>query len=313
MNILLTGTTGFVGANLLIKLLELKIPVAILLRHNSNISRIQSYLNQVTVIKISDNNSNEVIHQLKMFAPDVLIHLAWKGVENYYRNDYAQIHDNLSYITTLFEIIDHLNIKKIIAFGSQAEYGICNECISETQTANPTSLYGAAKLAALAAFNTYCSQKSIAFVWARLFSIYGKMDNSTWLIPMLITKLMRNEAPLLTEGKQHWDFLYIDDAIDAIIHLLKSDKASGVFNIGSGEAVTIRTVCEITRDLINPRMDLKFGAVPYRTDQVTFLQANIDRIKHEIKWSPRIPLIEGITKTIEWHQKNNVIIEHAST
>jgi UDP-glucose 4-epimerase len=299
MRILLTGATGFIGSHLLAELVNNKIPVAIVLRPEANHWRIRDLLPQVTVISGSLDDNASIEKPILDFAPDTLLHLAWYGVENRFRNEYQQLSTNLTHLTNLLAITDKLAIKKIIGFGSQGEYGPRAATINEDLPPNPTTFYGVAKLCAHNILKWYCEQRQIAFAWIRIFSIYGPKDNSSWLIPMVINEILNDTEPKLTEGKQLWDYLYVTDAARAILAVAQN-PCTGIFNLGSGQAVTVKTVVEKIRQYINPAISLGFGQVPYRPDQVMFLQADIGRIKQATGWSPQVNLDEGIQQTIAW-------------
>lgn len=302
MRVLLTGATGFIGSHLLIRLVKMNVPVAIVLREGAKTWRIDEVIDKVFVIRGDLSDPDTIQQPIITFAPDVVIHLAWYGVENRYRNEYQQLSINLLHITNLLQVIERTNVKKLIGFGSQGEYGPQNVPIDERIVPQPTTLYGVAKLCAYNIFELFCRQRSMDFSWVRLFSIYGPKDNDSWLIPSIITQLLAQKSPELTEGRQTWDFLYIDDAVDAIISILQSKKSNGIFNLGSGTSPTIRQTAEKIRDAINPAIQLRFGLIPYRSDQVMFLQANIDRLKNITGWTPQVSLEQGIQRTIAWYK-----------
>jgi nucleoside-diphosphate-sugar epimerase len=303
MRILLTGATGFIGSHLLKKLMMINVPVAILVRKKSDNWRILEMQKEVHVIQGELENIASITGPIINFKPDTLVHLAWYGVENRFRNDYQQVSLNLTHVANLLQLAEEACIKKIIAFGSQGEYGPQNIPIDEKVIPRPTTLYSAAKLSAFHLFNVFCKQQSIDFSWIRLFSIYGPKDNGSWLIPTVIKQLFLKREPALTAGTQKWDFLYIDDAVDAIIKILQTENTNGIFNLGSGRSLAIREIVEKIRDNIDPALELGFGLIPYREDQVMFLEANIEKLKTLANWMPQIGLDEGLQKTIAWYKQ----------
>ena len=132
------------------------------------------------------------------------------------------------------------------------------------------------------------------------------MDNEEWLIPHLILKLQRGERSSLTEGIQHWDYLYVTDVANAIYLAGVTPSVCGVFNLASGETHTVRSIAERIRDLINPSLPLGFGDVPYRPDQIMHLQGDIRQLKRAIAWSPQVSLDEGLRLTIQWFRENDL-------
>jgi nucleoside-diphosphate-sugar epimerase len=139
--------------------------------------------------------------------------------------------------------------------------------------------------------------------WLRLFSSYGPGDNDGWLIPMLITEMLAGRRPKTTLGTQSWDWLHVTDVARGILALATNEMASGVFNLGSGRAVRVRDVIERIRDLAAPGMELVFGEIPFRPDQVMHMQADISRLCAATGWAPSISIEQGLADTVAWYRE----------
>lgn len=301
MRALVTGATGFVGSYLTQLLVERGEPTAILLRPDSDTWRITGVLPPITQIKADLLALHKAEAQIQEFAPDTVFHLAWHGVGNAYRNDPAQIDSNLNGSLALLRLAVKLGCRTWVGLGSQAEYGPQNAMLDETARTEPSTLYGAMKLCIYLLGKQLAAQSGMRFAWLRLFSAYGPRDNEEWMIPYLIRALARGEKPSLTAGEQKWDYLYVADAAAAIYNVAATPNAKGAFNLGSGQAYTLRGIIERIRDMIDPSLPLGFGEVPYRPDQVMYLQADIGRLRQITGWEPRTSLDEGLRQTIEWY------------
>jgi nucleoside-diphosphate-sugar epimerase len=300
---LVTGATGFIGSYLTERLVKAGEEVAILIRPGSDIWRIKDVLPNVTQIEgdlltLSENEST-----IRQFNPDTVFHLAWYGVSNRYRNDYQQVERNLHSSLALFRLASRIGCRTWIGLGSQAEYGPQNKICDEDTDTNPTTWYGVAKISVYLLVRKLAAEDRARFVWLRLFSAYGPKDNSEWMIPYLIRTLLRGEKPSLTLGEQRWDYLYVEDAVEAIYQTALSKQSQGVYNLGSGEAHTIRNIVEHIRDLIDPALPLGFGEIPYLEDQVIHLQANITKLTEAIGWKPLTPFDVGLKQTVEWYRQ----------
>jgi nucleoside-diphosphate-sugar epimerase len=130
------------------------------------------------------------------------------------------------------------------------------------------------------------------------------MDNSDHLIPSVILSLLRGERKALTTGEQRWDYIYVEDVVNAIYKLAVAPGANGVFNLGSGTAHAIRTIVERVRDLIDPSLPLGFGEVPHNAEKIRSLQIDNSRLRQATDWSPQVSLDEGLRRTVEWYSKN---------
>lgn len=310
MRCLVTGATGHIGSHLVRYLLERGVEVAALVRPTtSNLWRIEEILHRLHIIKGDLSNIDRSKAAIQRFAPDIVIHLGWRGVTSGHRNDPVQITQNLSGSLRLLELAHQGGCQRWIGLGSQAEYGPYDRVLTEDLPTRPVTAYGVAKLCLGLLSGKLCEAYGIGFTWLRLTASYGPMDDYDHMIPELILKLLRGEKPSLTLGEQRWDYLYVRDAVEAIWRAAITPEAQGIFSLGSGEAYTIRSIAERIRDLIDPNLALGFGEVPYRPDQVMHLQADISRLKRAIGWAPQVRLDEGLRRTVEWVKGNSTEVK----
>jgi nucleoside-diphosphate-sugar epimerase len=127
------------------------------------------------------------------------------------------------------------------------------------------------------------------------------MDNPAWMIPYVTRLLLEGGKPSLTKAEQVWDYIYVEDVASAILAVLETSNATGLFNLGSGKAVALRLIIEKIRERINSNLPLGFGDLPYRSDQVMHLEADITRLTNVTGWLPNVTLDTGLRKTIDWY------------
>lgn len=301
MKLFLTGASGFVGAATLRLALEAGHAVVAPVRPGSPAPRLAPFAGRFTRLDMDLRDSAALAEALAAHRPDALLHLAWSGVANSARFDRRQITDNVEAACALIEAAAAAGVGSFIGVGSQGEYG-AGTAMREDALPEPTSLYGAAKVAALFLTRQLAAQAGMRHAWLRLFSTYGPGDNDGWLIPMLITEMLAGRRPKTTLGTQSWDWLHVEDVARGILAVATHGTASGVFNLGSGRAVRVRDVIERIRDLAAPGMELVFGEIPFRPDQVMHMQADISRLGGATGWAPRIAIEEGLTGTVEWYR-----------
>ncbi len=300
MRVFLTGATGFVGSWVLRRLLEQDVPTAALVRPGRRAARIDDLRGRFVEVEGDLDDPEAFVNRLRDFVPDTLLHLGWEGVGNRYRNAPLQLERNVPRTLSLVKLAASIGVETFVGLGSQAEYGPCEEAISERQTPSPTTLYGVAKLATCQATGILCRDLGLRHAWLRLFSVYGPRDDPGWLIPFLILQMLDGESPPLTEGVQSWDYLYVADVASAICAVGAESGAEGVFNLGSAEPRTVRSIAEAIRDRIDPSRSLRFGEIPYRIDQVMHLEADNTRLREATGWRPAVSFDSGIDQTIEW-------------
>ncbi len=301
MNLLLTGSTGFLGAHLVRRLArESSVRLGLLIRPFSDRARLPHLPANAVMITGDLENLTDARDAIVAFRPDAVVHSAWFGVGNKQRNDPLQIDRNLVPTLDLLKIAAAAGAKHFIGVGSQAEYGPANQRISENHPTHPTTLYGATKLASCVLCERLSAELGLRFAWLRVFSTYGPMEDPGWLIPYLTQSLLRRERPSLTACEQLWDYVYGPDAADAIWDVTRTATATGVFNLGSGQAVLLRSIVEQIRDLVDRSLPLGIGEVPYRPDQVMHLEADVTRLRQATGWQPRTTLADGLSATVEY-------------
>jgi nucleoside-diphosphate-sugar epimerase len=301
VRLFITGASGFVGAATLRVALDLGHEVAAPVRLDSLAQRLAPFDDRYRRLALDLRDSAGVTAAMDVFRPDAVLHLAWSGVANSARFERRQVSDNLETACVLTEAAAASGARAFIGVGSQGEYGAASN-MSEDSLPRPTSLYGAAKVATLFLTRQLAEQAGLRHAWLRLFSTYGPNDNDGWLIPMLITEMLAGRRPRTTLGTQEWDWLHVDDVARAIVAVAETPAAEGVFNLGSGCAVPVRRAIERIRDLAAPGMELTFGEIPFRPDQVMHMQADISRLKAATGWAPSIPLDEGLASTVAWYR-----------
>ena len=297
MRILVSGAGGFLGKAFVALCRQNNYPVLLLKRNQAGFTASE---NQV----LFQNSLLEtaLVAELQKFEPTIFVNFAWKGVSASARSE-DQYRYNINMTLESIELASILGCKNWIGMGSQAEYGLKNIRVAESDTCNPISHYGKAKLSLSIAALGMCESLKIEGAWLRIFSLYGQNDHPTALIPMLISKMRKNEPINLTECSQTWDYLYVQDAVEAIHELLLHFK-SGIYNLASGEEIILKEVVESVRKSTNSKSEIRYGAIPLHESSVRFLSADISKITKQTNWKPRFSLEDGIKRTILWYDKH---------
>ena len=149
-----------------------------------------------------------------------------------------------------------------------------------------------------------CESLGLEGAWVRVFSVFGENDHSTALIPTVISKMLKNEDINLTECTQTWDYLYIQDALEALDALMLNFKG-GIYNLGSGNAVILKDVIELIQKKINSKSKMHFGNINFNENSVRFLLANINKLSQQTSWKPRFYIEQGIENTVVYYKNKN--------
>ena len=296
MKVLITGASGFLGS-WICRVLASELEVVGLVRETSKLNRI-SDLKSVEVIRMESSLWADCITELR---PDVLILNHWSGVNNQNRNDPLQI-KNVKAIQKMAEAAVIAGVKTIIGVGSQAELGPLASAISEFEIDNPTTVYGQAKVETRLAIENLVKATEVRFIWMRIFSTYGPLDEGTWLIPNIVDSLMNNREMRLTNGEQEWSYLHAYDLASAFRTVVGTPGLKGIVNVGNPKTISIYKVASIIGEFLNKKELLLFGALDYRSDQVMRLEPLCEALS-SAGWHPQISFEEGIRQTIDWLQK----------
>jgi nucleoside-diphosphate-sugar epimerase len=294
--ILVTGAGGFVGAAVAKTALLRGHAVTAVVRNDK--ARLAEIADRVSIEALDLRDTDKVSALLRAVRPDVVIHCAWEGVGGAARAGDIQL-ENIRTTLALADAAGAAGARKFVGIGSQAEYGRYDRRISEADLPQPTMLYGAAKLAAMHLCAQRCREAAVSFAWLRLFATYGPGDNANWLIPSVAASLVQGKASPCSEGTQKWDYLHIDDVANAVFAAATSEKATGVFNLSSGDPVAVRSIVEMLRDIAAPGLQLTFGAIPFGPDQIMHLEGDNSRLRAATGWSPSVPLGDGLRQVAE--------------
>ena len=175
--------------------------------------------------------------------------------------------------------------------------------VNEEDVIKPQSLYAVTKLNAEVACSYYADTLRLPCVTLRLFPPFGPGDHERRLIPYVIGSILKNTPPNLTTGKQEWDFVYIDDIVNAYLAVLKSypfKDDHAIFNIGTGDAVSVRLFVEKIKGCLGSDIDLRWGSIEHRANEVWYNSADIAKAQTVLHWSPQTGIDEGIKKTVAW-------------
>jgi nucleoside-diphosphate-sugar epimerase len=186
--------------------------------------------------------------------------------------------------------------------GSCAEYDSRAGYLKEDGITRPETLYAAAKLATSLVAEKLAAREGIRFVWARLFYLFGPDEDVRRMVPGVIRALLGGHEFQASEGDQVRDYVHVDDAASALMTLLRAN-CSGVFNVCSGEPVTVRQVMRMIGDEIGQPGLIRFGGVPRRHWEPPFICGDCSKLR-QLGWRPKYELRDALRLAIEyWRSK----------
>jgi nucleoside-diphosphate-sugar epimerase len=307
MKILITGANGFVGSHVLESLLEDCVnEIAITLRSTSNISRIESYIedNKIVVFNINKESIDDIITK---FRPEIIIHLSvyYKKKHNFADID-EMINSNITFPTKILESMVKNNLKFFINTGTFTEFSIDENHLSDKNEISPSNLYSATKVAFEDVLKFYSDKFGIRAITLKLLAPFGPKDNPKKIIPYLINCAVRNEIAKTSPGEQKWDFIYVKDVAlaykAAVEFIIRRYKKYEVFVIGTGTAFSIKDIASSINDF-HENLKVEWGAFPYNENETYYVKADITKAQNLLNWKPTFSLYEGLLETYNYYKE----------
>ena len=203
-------------------------------------------------------------------------------------------------------------VPRLIYASSMICYGHPDQVpISEDHPCRPVSYYGITKYAAERYVHATAARNDLDFDFQvtsfRMFNVYGPRQSLTYFYQGVVTNFMANiiqEQPIIihSDGEQTRDFIYVEDVVNAWVKALDSPRTHGqVFNLGSGEGITINRLADITLASFDKNRDTHTILYePVRPGDLRYMQAEMSRTWESLDWTPRTSFDEGMEHTLRW-------------
>jgi nucleoside-diphosphate-sugar epimerase len=301
-SILVTGASGFIGANLVGRLLESGAQVHALVRPSSDLRRIADLLPSIHLHKADLSSARSITSLFRRIRPEILINAAFPGGHPASPQLSAQLAANgILAATSLLEAAADVGIRRFINLGSSLEYGSRSSPLTESDLPDPYTGRGMAKAATTLLCRQYARIQRLPLVTLRLFSVYGYWEGPSRLIPTAILAALKGGELNLTTAGFHRDLIYIEDVVEACLVAMRTETPCGdIINIGSGLQWSNEEVVEMVQQLAGSRIRIHPGTYPPQPSDCPHWVADIGKARESLGWQPRHTLRAGLEKTIRW-------------
>lgn len=309
MRYLITGGNSFIGKALTHILLLDGHEIILVCRGSSHLDNLNS--KQIRIVRYKDMSD---VESIKSDVPtaDVFVHLAWNGTRGASRNDREAQQRNVEDSMLALQTAKDLGCKLFVEAGSQAEYGLVKETITEETPCHPENEYGKAKLKFGELAEEYCARNGMKFIHLRIVSIFGETDHPGTLVMSCIRKMLNNEDVELSSCQQLWNFVDIEDAVNQIYllcqHAINSENfTSEIYLIASRDTRKLRSFVEEMRILTHTKSVLHFGE--YTPANVVTLDPCVDKTEHATGGFIASKTFGEVVNKIIANYKNNMSVQ----
>ncbi|KZY76123.1 capsular biosynthesis protein CpsI [Oleiphilus sp. HI0067] len=326
----MTGTAGFIGNALAIRLLDRGDTVIGLDNVNdyydpslkeARLARIKDHPN-FTEERVSLEGRVEVERVFAEHKPQRVVNLAAQaGVRYSLENPQAYIDANIVGFTNILEGCRHHEVEHLVYASSSSVYG-ANESMPFSVHDNvdhPVSLYAASKKSNELMAHTYSHLFGLPTTGLRFFTVYGPWGRPDMALFMFTKNIIEGKPiDVFNYGKHQRDFTYIDDIVEGVIRTLDNTAASNpdwsgvdpdsatsrapyrIYNIGSNNPCELLRYIELIEENVGKKAEKNL--LPMQPGDVLATYANVDALIKDVDYKPSTPLEEGVANFVEWYR-----------
>jgi nucleoside-diphosphate-sugar epimerase len=277
---LVTGAGGFIGANLVRRLLADGHRVTAVVGPASDDRRLRP-LEDVELAHCDLRDREAVGAVASSARPEWVFHLAAHGAYSWQTEDARILETNV--IGTVHLAQATRDAEAFVHAGSSSEYGLKDHPPAEDEAITPNSTYAVAKAAA-----TLWLAQVPRGATLRLYSVYGPWEEPGRLIPTLVAHALSDRLPPLAEPETARDFVFVDDVSDAFVRAAAA-PAGSVYNVASGQQTTLSELVDLAREEFGVSASPCWNSMASRSWDTSTWVGDPERIERELGWHVRTP------------------------
>lgn len=304
--ILITGASGFFGANLVYRFVKENYEVHILTRESSNLWRLHEVYEQVTDWKCELTNATKLKEIIEFIQPQHIIHSATYGGRHFENKEQAIVQTNLMGLMNLLGACQDIDFETFINTGSSSEYGPKDTAMKESDGCFPSSVYGISKLSNTL-YGQYCAHqwnKNIGTI--RLFSPFGDFEDQGRLFPDLILNALNHQPIYLSNPTAVRDFIYVQKAVDLYVEIIKEKKSiqGEIYNCGSGAQTSVLEVALKIKEITDSKSEILIHPHPRKEALVSTWVADLNKTTTSFDWRPHHSVDDELRQACTWFEKH---------
>tara|TARA_Y100000310_G_scaffold70876_1_gene66670 strand:- start:9277 stop:10275 length:999 start_codon:yes stop_codon:yes gene_type:complete len=303
--ILVTGGCGFIGSEIVKQLSEIGANVTIIDNLSSGKEKYIQNLSNVKLIT-ADLLDDDAIESIVKDKEYVINNAALPFIpDSYYiPKKFFDVNVNAT-ISLALSVIKEKKAKRFVHISSSEIYGTARYTpMDENHHTTPQSTYAVSKLAGERVVFTMYKEHNLPAVIIRPFNSFGPNITQPYIIPEIITQILKGDIVKLGNLNAKRDLTYVSDTARGIIlSLVKEGVIGEVINIGSQRSYSIQDLVSLISDIMGKKISIEIDPSRFRPYDVDTLICNYERATKLLGWKPETTVREGLEKTIEWIKK----------
>ena len=297
-HVVISGADGFIGSNLTKRFISQDcIVYAVVSPQSTTTSRLYD-LQNVHIIVAQLDDFEEIAAKIPK-EPIAFFHLAWAGVSPESRNSTDAQKQNIDLALCAVRLAHLVNAQRFIFPGSTLEYSYCGGLINKSAIPSPQNAYGAAKISARYMCEFLCKELNLPYIYVVITGIYGSDRRDNNVITYTIRSLLSGQKPKYTKLEQLWDYIHINDLVEAMYCIAYKGRDGAFYSIGHGDNWPLYKYIEIIHKQIDSSLPIGIGEIPYEDERIPSSCMDLSTLESDTGFSPKIPFETGIQEVIE--------------
>lgn len=301
-NCLVTGAGGFVGANLVRRLLDEGHAVTAWVAEASDTWRLADIAGALPIETVRFADPEELTGRLRAIKPDWIFHLAAHGAYSFQKDQTRIYETNLLGTVQLLGAARTVGTEIFIHAGSSSEYGVKRHPTAETEALEPASFYAWTKSCATL-YGVYAALSlGVPSITLRLYSVYGPFEDPRRFIPVLLVNSLKGCLPPLARPEVAHDFIFVEDVCDAFLEAAAHSKHArgAIYNVGTGVQSSLRDIVNLARTELGVTAEPIWGEHPDRSGDSDVWVADPQKLRDVCGWFAKTSLRDGLLRTRDW-------------
>lgn len=303
---IVTGALGFIGSELVTRLLSEGTEVYAVVRPSAQLTRTLPVSDSLHIIPCDMSRYSALPEMIPTRDIDVFYHFAWEGSAGPLRSDEHVQLLNIQYTVDAVRAASQLRCRRFCGAGSIMEHEANLYLPLPTSVPSGAYKYSVAKLTAHYMAKITAAETGIDFIWGEISNAFGVGEISQRFVLSTIRNMLTKKAGDFTEGRQLYDFLYVSDMAKAFLQIGERGQSGWSYFLGSGQPLPLREYITRMRDTLAPDFVLRFGAIPYAGAELPAAVFDTSPLVRDTGFVPEVSFEEGIRRTAAWIKMNSL-------